>query len=331
MKVLLTGGAGFIGSAVAYACLDRGIDVVVLDDLSTGRDGVPPGASMYVGDIADGAVIDRIVADHPEIAVVIHCAAKTIVAESMSDPLDYYATNVGKTALMLEALRTRGIQRVVFSSSASIYRADDGSGLDEDAPLLPSSPYAASKMIGERMLADASHAGQTRALALRYFNPIGSDPLLRTGLRDEAPTHVVGRLIHAWEVGETFTITGVDWPTSDGSGVRDFVHVWDLALAHVRAIEVFDEVVTAAMPFRALNIGVGVPMTVRQLTGIFDRVVGGGMEVREGARRPGDVAGGYAAVDRARDLLGWSATRTVEEGIRDALAWRRLLMSGARP
>jgi len=321
VKVLITGGAGFIGSAVALACLDHDLDVIVLDDLSAGVDGAPDGASAYIGDFADPVLLDRIVHEHPDIDAVVHCAAKTVVPESVADPLQYYATNVGKTIGLLAELRRHGIERFVFSSSASVYRAEDGTGIDESAPIEPGSPYAATKAMTERMLSDLAAAGQARVIALRYFNPIGADPVGRTGLRNPDPSHVVGKLIGARDRGESFVITGVDWPTRDGSGIRDFVHVWDLALAHVRAVERFDGIATPAVPYRVMNIGVGEGITVRELAAAFQRVVGDGLVVVEGDRRPGDSAGGFAVVDRAHELLGWRAERTVEDGLRDSLAW----------
>jgi UDP-glucose 4-epimerase len=321
LKILLTGGGGYIGSAIAITCLDHGIGVIVLDDLSAGYNGIPAGVDSYVGDFADADMLDRIVSEHPDIDAVVHCAAKTVVPESVADPLGYYATNVGKTITMVDRLRRHGITRVLFSSSASVYRAEDGGGISEESPVEPTSPYAWTKLMIEQVLSDAASAGQVRSIALRYFNPIGADPQLRTGLRNPSPSHVVGRLIRAWEDGRPFVVTGVDWPTSDGTGVRDFVHIWDLALAHVRSLESFDRIATAERPSCVINIGVGEAVTVRELVETFRRVVGDGLIVQDGPRRPGDVAGGYALVDRAHDLLNWRAERTVEDGIRDSLAW----------
>jgi UDP-glucose 4-epimerase len=327
VKILVTGGAGYIGSAIAVECLDRGMDVVVLDDLSGGYDGVPEAASAYIGDVADREIIDRIMGDHPEIAVVVHCAAKTVVPASVRHPLEYYAENVGKTITLLGLLQEHGVERVVFSSSASVYRADSASGVSEDADLGPSSPYARTKLMAEQILADAGLSGAIRSIALRYFNPIGADTGLRTGLRNPSPTHVLGRIVDAWERGSSFTITGTDWPTTDGSGLRDFVHVSDLAVAHARAIEEFDLVATPDRPFLPINVGTGAGVTVRELVGIFGRVAGSAPHVVEGLRRPGDVAGGFAIVERARTLLGWTAEKSVEEGIADSLAWRRVWMA----
>lgn len=325
MKALITGGAGYIGSTVATACLEAGIDVVILDDLSTGRRDFTADRALYVGDIADVEVLERIMAEHPDIDVVVHCAARIVVPESVADPLGYYDTNVGKTITMLRRLAAGGLTRVVFSSSAAVYVAEGGGGVDEDAPLAPSSPYAASKAMIEGVLADAARAGDVRAVVLRYFNPIGADPRLRTGLQNPTPSHALGRIMRARRAGEPFTITGADWPTRDGSGLRDYIHVWDLALAHVAAVQRFDAVAGASDPYRVFNLGTGDGVTVRELVAAFERVTKAPLPVVEVARRPGDQAGAYALVDRARDELGWIAERSIDDGVRDALSWAEKL------
>lgn len=331
VKALITGGAGFIGSTIAAASLDAGIQPVVVDRLSTGRRELVLGEAFYEGDFADVDLVRRIFREHPDISRVVHCAADVVVPDSVADPLAYYDNNVAKTVTFLRALREQGMTRIVFSSSASIYRADDASGLDEDAPLAPGSPYAMTKAMVETVLRDAAHAGQLRAVALRYFNPIGADPKMRTGQPDPSASHVLARLIDAWSVGEPFSVTGTDWPTRDGTGLRDFIHVSDLASAHVAAMQRFDAVVTREHAFEVMNIGGGEGTTVRELVAAFGRVVGQDIEVRETGRRPGDVAGGYAIALRAERLLGWRAGHTLEEGIRDALEWRRRVDLGRSP
>ena len=325
MKALITGGAGYIGSTIVTACIEAGIEAVIIDDLSTGREDFGDGRDLYVGDIADRDLLDRIVADHPDIDVVVHCAARIVVPESVADPLGYYDVNVGKTITLLRILRDVGIARVVFSSSAAVYFGEGGEGVDENAPIAPSSPYATTKAMVESILADAARAGDLRAIALRYFNPIGADPRLRTGLQNPTPSHALGKIMQARSSGGAFTLTGTDWPTRDGSGLRDYIHVWDLALAHVAAVQRFDEVVTASEPYRAINIGTGEGVTVRELVAAFDRVTYTPSTVIEFERRPGDQAGAYAVVDRARTELGWQAERSIDDGVRDALAWAEKL------
>ncbi|MCE7480341.1 UDP-glucose 4-epimerase GalE [Microbacterium profundi] len=325
MKALITGGAGYIGSTVATACIEAGIETVVLDDLSTGRPEFGEGRNLYVGDIADRELVERIAAEHPDIDVVVHCAARIVVPESVKDPLGYYDTNVGKTVILLSNLRRVGIVRVVFSSSAAVYFGEGGEGVDETAPLAPSSPYATSKAMVENILADAARAGDVRAISLRYFNPIGADPRLRTGLQNPTPSHALGRIMQARAAGEPFTITGTDWETRDGTGLRDYIHVWDLALAHVAAVQRFDEVATASDPYQVINIGTGDGVTVRELVAAFERVTDQPMPVIEIDRRPGDQAGAYAIVARAASVLGWRSGRSVDDGVRDALAWAEKL------
>ncbi|MFJ9608631.1 UDP-glucose 4-epimerase GalE [Kitasatospora sp. NPDC101176] len=326
-KVLITGGAGFIGSTVASALLDRGVTPVVLDDLSQGRAEFVEGRVFYRGDIADAALLERIFTEHPDIDATVHCAARIVVPESVAKPLYYYRENVAKTVELLEALQRHGCTRVVFSSSASIYAPTPDARVDESSPVDAGSPYARTKQMMEQVLEDWTRgegAERQRVIALRYFNPIGADPQLRTGLQNLQPTHVLGKLIEAHTEGTPFTVTGVDWPTRDGSGIRDYIHVQDLAEAHVAALTRFDEVIAdgAADRYRVVNVGTGDGTTVRELVTAFEQAVGAELDVREAGPRPGDVIGCYAAVDTARELLGWKPQRGIAEGVADALAWR---------
>jgi UDP-glucose 4-epimerase len=320
VKTLITGGAGFIGSTIASACLDSGITPVIVDNLSAGRDEFVRDRIFYDGDFGDAALLDRIFAEHPDITSVIHCAAKIVVPESVAEPLEYYRNNVAKVIDLVEAMVRNGCTRLLFSSSAAIYLPDADYTVDENSALNPESPYAATKMMTERILADASHAFPVRVMSLRFFNPIGADPQLRTGLQNPNPSHALGKLIEAYQSGGSFTITGVDWPTRDGSGLRDYIHVWDLARAHVLAVEKFDNIVTADNPYEVINLGTGEGTTVRELVTAFQAVVGG-FEVTEAPPRPGDVVGCCTRTAKAERLLGWRAEKSVEEGIRDALAW----------
>ncbi len=320
MKTLITGGAGFIGSTIASACLDKGITPVIVDDLSAGRDEFVRDRIFYDGDFADSALLDQIFSEHPDITSVIHCAAKIVVPESVAEPLEYYRNNVAKVIDLVEAMVRNGCTRLLFSSSAAMYLPDADYTVDEDSALNPESPYAATKMMAERILADASRSLPLGVLSLRFFNPIGADPQLRTGLQNPKPSHALGKLIEAYESGGSFTITGVDWPTRDGSGLRDYIHVWDLAQAHVLAVEKFDDIVTAENTYEVINLGTGEGTTVRELVTAFQAVVGD-FEVTETGPRPGDVVGCCTRTTKAERLLGWRAEKSVEQGIRDALAW----------
>src|ERR1700735_5357781 len=219
VRVLIAGGAGYIGSTIALACSDSGINPVILDSLVTGRRELAAGRELYEGDIADGQLIDRIFAEHPDIGAVIHCAALIVVPDSVADPAGDYRANVAKSLDFVTHLLRNGCGRLIFSSSASIYQAGPDLTVDEDSPIGPQSPYARTKAMCEAMFADIAAAQPIRVLSLRYFNPIGADPKLRTGLPLKRPTHALGQLILAYQEGDPFTITGTDWPTRDGSGL----------------------------------------------------------------------------------------------------------------
>ena len=340
MKVLITGGAGFIGSTVASAVLDHGGVPVILDSLVTGRESFTEGRIFYRGDIADGALIDRIFAEHADIEAVVHCAALIVVPESVSRPLRYYRENVGKTIDLLEHLERNGCRRVLFSSSAAMYRASADFTVDEESELDPGSPYAATKTMVDRILADAAGSGAgsgadsgdgdgdgLRAVSLRYFNPVGADPKMRTGLQLLNPSHALGKMVEAWERGEVFRITGTDWPTADGTGIRDYIHVWDLARAHVAALHRFDGLVGGDRPAHTvINLGTGKGVTVRQLAEAFGAVTGTPLRTEDAPSRPGDVVGAYTRCDRSAALLDWQAKYELEDGIRHALEWRRRLL-----
>ena len=318
MKVLIAGGAGYIGSTIASACADAGIVPVILDSVVTGRREFAVGRAFYQGDIADGPLVDRIFAEHPDIGAVVHCAALIVVPDSVADPIGYYRANVVKSLEFVAHLLRNGCRRLIFSSSAAIYKAGEDLTVDEDSAIDPQSPYARTKAVCEAMFADIAAAEPLRVLSLRYFNPIGADPEMRTGLQLRRPTHALGKMIQAYEEGIPFVITGTDWPTRDGSGIRDYIHVWDLATAHIAALTQFD---TLPGPVTVINLGTGTGTTIRELLNAFNQVAGRRVEAREAGRRPGDVAGAYTRIDRAVRLLGWRPQYDVADGIRHSLQW----------
>jgi UDP-glucose 4-epimerase len=320
VKVLITGGAGYIGSTVASACAEAGITPVILDNLVTGRRAFAADREFYDGDIADGALLDKIFAEHPDIEAIVHCAALIVVPESVSDPVRYYQWNVAKSLELLQHMLRNRCHRLLFSSSAAIYQAGEGGSVDEDSPIVPLSPYGRTKAVCESMFADIAAGTSLRVVSLRYFNPIGADPGLRTGLQLPRPTHALGKLIEAHDSAKPFQITGADFPTRDGSGIRDYVHVWDLATAHVAALRSFDAVLGNATSL-AINLGTGTGTTVRELVAAFNTVVDSPVAVVEAPRRPGDPAGAFTRSDRARQLLGWEPRHSLAEGIRDSLRW----------
>lgn len=327
MKVLVTGGAGYIGSTICSALKDTGHTPIILDSLITGRVEFTQGHVFYKGDIADRSLLERVFQEHPDISATIHCAALIVVPESVERPYDYYRENVAKSLELFRTLNELNHGRVVFSSSASIYDVVPGYMVTETSPLKPSSPYARTKYMMEMILKDFCTAYQgMQGVALRYFNPIGADPQMRTGIHIKNPSHVLGKLVDV-AMGKlpAFEITGVNWPTRDGTGIRDYIHVWDLAQAHVQAVERFPQLFERsgdpASRYVVINLGTGHGVTVRELVTAFEKVYGKPLNKIEKPPRPGDVAGAYANADTARRLIGWEAKLPIEKGIADALRW----------
>ena len=323
MKVLVTGGAGYIGSITAKALEAAGHTPVILDSLLTGPHVFVRDRIFYEGDIADRDLLTRIVEEHPDLDATIHMAARIVVPESVEQPYEYYRDNVAKSLELFDQLEKLGKPRVLFSSSASLYAPKDGFEVVESDPLDPPSPYARTKHMMEQVLQDMAVATDLRAIILRYFNPIGSDPDLESGIYAKEPSHVLGQLVMAARgQKDSFTITGVEHPTRDGTGIRDYIHVWDIARAHVRAIEQFDEVLAKVGATSVIiNLGTGDGTTVRELVAAFENVFGQPVPVSEAPPRPGDAVGAYANVDTAAELLGWRTELSIEDAIASALAW----------
>ena len=323
MKILVTGGAGYIGSTTAKALEESGHVPVILDSLLSGPQAFVRDRIFYEGDIADRALVARVVEEHPDLDATIHMAARIVVPESVEKPYEYYRDNVAKSLELFDQLTALGKPRVLFSSSASLYATKDDFEVREGDPLDPPSPYARTKRMIEQVLEDLAVATDLRAIILRYFNPIGSDPDLESGIYVKEPSHVLGQLVMAARgQKDSFTITGTDLPTRDGTGIRDYIHVWDLALAHVRAVEQFDDVLAkSAAPSVIINVGRGEGVTVRELIAAFERVFGREVPLSEAPPRPGDAVGAFANVDRSRELLGWETEHSIDEAIASALAW----------
>lgn len=325
MKVLITGGAGYIGSVSAKALEAAGHTPIILDSLAIGPRAFVRDRIFYQGDIADRGLLRRIVDDHPDLEATIHMAARVVVPESVAEPYGYYDNNVTKSLVLFDELTRLGKPRVLFSSSASLYAPTATFEVTEDSPLAPQSPYARTKAMTESILIDLAAATDLRAMVLRYFNPIGSDPDGESGIYNREPTHVVPILARV-ALGQLpeFAITGTDYPTADGTGIRDYIHIWDLARAHVRAVEQFDRVLAELeATSTVINIGTGAGVTIGELIRTFERVVGEPVPTRRAPRRPGDAVGAYANVDKAARVLGWQAEHDLADGIASVLAWMK--------
>jgi len=329
MKYLITGGAGYIGSTICSALEDTGHTPIILDSLITGREEFTRGRIFYKADIADNAAVETVFREHPDIQATVHCAALIVVPESVTQPYDYYSDNVAKSLELFRTLNCLNHKRVVFSSSAAIYDVVPGFMVTEESPLNPSSPYARTKFMMEMILKDFCSAYGMKGIALRYFNPIGADPKMRSGIHVKEPTHVVGKLVDTAQGKlKEFQLTGTDYPTRDGTGIRDYIHVWDLARAHVNAVtefnQVFERAGNPADGYLVINLGTGHGVTVRELVTAFEKVYGKPVNQRDMPPRPGDIAGSYANADTAKRLLDWQAELSIEQGIADALKWGEL-------
>jgi UDP-glucose 4-epimerase len=324
-KVLVSGGAGYIGSTICSALEESGIQPIVLDSLITGKREFVSGRIFYEGDIGDGKIVRKILHEN-RIDYTIHCAALIVVPESVNNPYNYYKENVSKSNEFFYNLSEFGCKKIIFSSSASIYGKPNNFIVHEASPIAPESPYAKTKYMMELVLQDFCKAYQMQALSLRYFNPIGADPKMRSGIHVKNPSHVLGTLVDVALGKKTeFQITGTQWATRDGSGMRDFFHVWDLARAHVLAVQNFDSAIKFGKDnYLPVNLGTGTGVTVKELLRAFESVFGKKLNVQEAPPRLGDVAGCYADSARAMQLLQWKPEHTLEQGISDALKWGTL-------
>ena len=320
MAVLITGGAGFIGSHMAWACVDRGDEVVVLDDLSTGfRWAVPPTAHFVRGDVADHGLVTRTIAEHG-VDTVVHFAGSVIVPESVADPLRYYDNNTCRTRALLQACVDAKIDQFIFSSTAAVYGVlPNMRPVDELGALSPSSPYGHSKLMSEQMVRDVSEATGLRYVMLRYFNVAGADPRGRTGLSAHNATHVMKVACEAASgKRDVFEVYGTDYDTPDGSAVRDFIHVTDLADAHYVALEFLRK---GGRKFTG-NAGYSRGASVLEVIETVKRVSGVDFEVRHAPRRAGDVPAIVADASRMGRRLSWKPRHDDLETIaRHALAW----------
>jgi UDP-glucose 4-epimerase len=320
LTILITGGAGYIGSHTAYALLDRGESVVVLDNLSTGQMSLVSDSATFIqGDAGDEELVKRIIEER-EIDAIIHFAGSIVAPESVTDPLLYYRNNTMVSRALMSAAIESGVNRFVFSSTAAVYGAPRDAIVSEEAALFPINPYGRSKLMTEWMLQDVARAYPSfRYVALRYFNVAGADLGGRTGQASRAATHLIkrackvalGRLSH-------LDVLGTDYPTLDGTGVRDYIHVSDLALAHLNALDALE----AGQPSGVFNCGYGTGFSVRQVVSAVEQITGRKVPTVEAPRRPGDAPSIVANPTKIKSTLGWRPRHdSLETIIRSALDW----------
>ncbi len=319
-KILVTGGAGYIGSHVVRQLGSLGEDVVTLDNLSTGFSEAVTAGELVVGDTGDAALLEQLFAEH-EFDTVMHFAAHTIVPESVADPLKYYRNNTASSRTLLEAAHAHGVRNVVFSSTAAVYGIPAGGKAAEDSPTAPINPYGTSKLMTEWMLRDLAAAGGPNYVALRYFNVAGCEPGGSIGQSTPKATLLVKV---ACEVAtgrrDQVSIFGTDYPTPDGTGVRDYIHVEDLATAHLNALTYLRKGGVST----TLNCGYGHGYSVREVLSAVEKINEAPLNVREEARRDGDPPELIAVAEQIRRTLGWAPKYDdLDTIVRTSLEWER--------
>jgi len=320
-RILVVGGAGYIGSHMVKALNKAGYEPVVLDNLSTGYADAVRYGDLVRGDLGDAALLDELLGDG-SFQGVMHFAAFSLVGESVQDPARYYRNNVAATLTLLEAMVRHRVSAFIFSSTAAVYGEPDYSPIDEGHPVQPINPYGASKWMVERMLADFEAAFGLRSVSLRYFNAAGADPDGELGERHDPETHLIPIVLQAASGRrDSVAINGLDYPTADGTCVRDFIHVADLCDAHLKALERL----LADGSSRVYNLGTGAGFSVRQLIDTAKAITGRDFEVGQGQRRSGDPATLVADKARAAQELGWTPEHGLEAIVRDAWRWERHL------
>jgi len=328
MTVLVTGGAGYIGSHMVHALSDAGEAVVVLDNLSTGfRSALPSSVPLFIGDVGDQDLVASIILDH-RVNAIIHFAGSIVVPESVRDPLGYYRNNTVNTRALIETAVKRGVKHFIFSSTAAVYGNPAVLPVREDAPTRPMSPYGTSKLMSEIMLHDVAAAHELRYVILRYFNVAGADPQQRTGQSTPAATHLIKVGVEtALGMRPKLEVYGTDYPTPDGTCIRDYIHVSDLARAHSAALAHLRRG-GAAMTF---NCGYGHGYSVLEVIGAIERVSGLKLPVQMVGRRPGDPVSLVADVSRIRSKLDWSPQfENLDTIVSHALVWERLLQEARK-
>ncbi len=321
-SVLVTGGAGYIGSHTVLQLVARGERVVVLDDLSTGFRQALRDVPLVVGNVGDRRLVDDLLAEH-RVETIVHFAAHTIVPESVANPLKYFGNNTCATRSLLDCASRAGVKHFVFSSTAAVYGMPAAGLASEDSPTQPINPYGTSKLMSEWMLRDLSAATPLRHVVLRYFNVAGSDPEGRIGQSTAKATLLIKVAAeHAVGKRAQLSVFGTDYPTPDGTGVRDYIHVTDLASAHLNALDYL----RAGGSSLTANVGYGQGYSVREVLDSVERIAGVKLNVREEPRRPGDPPSLIAKCERVRDLLKWTPRHNdLDTIVRTTLDWEKRL------
>ena len=329
MTVLITGGAGYIGSHMVHALCAAGERVVVLDNLSTGFDwAVAKGVPLIVADVGEQSCVAALISEHA-IDAIIHFAASVVVPDSVRDPLGYYRNNTVNSRALIEMAVNSGVRHFILSSTAAVYGNPERVPVREDDPTVPISPYGSSKLMSEIMLRDASAAHDLRHVILRYFNVAGADPLGRTGQSSKGATHLVKVAVEtALGLRPKIDVFGTDYPTPDGTCIRDYIHVTDLVRAHLDALAYLRGGGTSV----TLNCGYGRGFSVLEVIETVKRVSDVDLKIEFAGRRPGDPAQMVAAPDRIRAALGWQPQfDDLQVIVVHALAWERKLSARGRP
>lgn len=322
MKVLVLGGAGYIGSHTVYELIDNGIDTVVIDNLETGfKEAVHPSAAFYKGDLRDRAFLDKVLSKEKDIDAVIHFAANSQVGESMVNPLKYYDNNLCGTKVLLDALVAHGIDKIVFSSTAATYGEPETVPIRETDKTEPTNCYGETKLSMEKMFKWVGKAHRLRFVSLRYFNACGAHVSGKIGEAHNPETHLIPLILQVPNgQREHISVFGTDYPTKDGTCIRDYIHVTDLAQAHILAVKYL----MAGKESNIFNLGNGVGFTVKEVIEMAEKVTGQSIKVVETERRAGDPAVLIASSEKAKNILGWNPKHnSLKEIIQTAWNWHQ--------